>query len=114
MLNVLCDLPFNIQHRTFNILVILSARRGGEWGLVASAVFKTVVSARKRRKVGSIPTRLRQSGVGHDCVVPNFGRGTAQPCPTAYCLGASVRNPIFIAPPSCAASIASTARSKGI
>src|SRR3954453_14900974 len=34
--------------------------RGGEWGLVAPAVFKTVVSARKRRKVGSIPTRLRQ------------------------------------------------------
>jgi len=33
--------------------------RGGEWGLVAPAVFKTVVSARKRRKVGSIPTRLR-------------------------------------------------------
>src|SRR6476659_10219084 len=32
---------------------------GGEWGLVASAVFKTVVSARKRRRVGSIPTRLR-------------------------------------------------------
>src|SRR6476659_7219275 len=35
-------------------------RNGGEWGLVASAVFKTVVSARKRRRVGSIPTRLRQ------------------------------------------------------
>src|SRR5690348_16076326 len=34
---------------------------GGEWGLVASAVFKTVVPARKRRRVGSIPTRLRQS-----------------------------------------------------
>src|ERR1051325_11719632 len=34
---------------------------GGEWGLVASAVFKTVVSARKRRRVGSIPTRLRQA-----------------------------------------------------
>src|SRR5688500_20151497 len=34
---------------------------GGEWGLVAPAVFKTVVSARKRRKVGSIPTRLRHS-----------------------------------------------------
>jgi hypothetical protein len=34
---------------------------GGEWGLVASAVFKTVVSAWKRRKVGSIPTRLRQA-----------------------------------------------------
>src|SRR5437764_11243715 len=34
-------------------------RNGGEWGLVASAVFKTVVSARKRRRVGSIPTRLR-------------------------------------------------------
>jgi hypothetical protein len=33
---------------------------GGEWGLVASAVFKTVVPARKRRRVGSIPTRLRQ------------------------------------------------------
>jgi hypothetical protein len=49
---------------------------GGEWGLVASAVFKTVVSARKRRKVGSIPTRLRQR----------------------Y-FGASVRKPIFIAPP---------------
>jgi hypothetical protein len=29
---------------------------------VASAVFKTVVSARKRRRVGSIPTRLRQAG----------------------------------------------------
>src|SRR5215213_9388219 len=35
--------------------------QGGEWGLVAPAVFKTVVSARKRRKVGSIPTRLRHS-----------------------------------------------------
>src|SRR5437667_8474031 len=34
-------------------------RNGGEWGLVASAVFKTVVSARKRRRVGSIRTRLR-------------------------------------------------------
>jgi leader peptidase (prepilin peptidase)/N-methyltransferase len=33
---------------------------------VASAVFKTVVSARKRRKVGSIPTRLRQRG----CTLP--------------------------------------------
>src|SRR6266545_3897404 len=37
---------------------------GGEWGLVASAVFKTVVSARKRRKVGSIPTRLRHAAGG--------------------------------------------------
>lgn len=35
--------------------------RGGERGLVAPAVFKTVVSARKRRRVGSIPTRLRQA-----------------------------------------------------
>src|ERR1044071_5511550 len=34
---------------------------GGEWGLVASAVFKTVVSARKRRRVGSISPRLRQA-----------------------------------------------------
>src|SRR4029078_4369000 len=33
---------------------------GGEWGLVAAAVFKTVVPARKRGRVGSIPTRLRQ------------------------------------------------------
>jgi hypothetical protein len=38
-----------------------SLGRGGEWGLVAPAVFKTVVSARKRRRVGSIPTRLRQA-----------------------------------------------------
>src|SRR6185436_7637301 len=42
-------------------------RNGGEWGLVASAVFKTVVSARKRRRVGSIPTRLRQCS-GPRCV----------------------------------------------
>ena len=28
---------------------------GGGWGSVASAVFKTVVSARKRRRVGPIP-----------------------------------------------------------
>src|SRR5438132_4272361 len=34
--------------------------------------------------------------------------------PGLYGLGTSVRNPIFIAPPSCAASIASTARSNGI
>src|SRR5713226_8867550 len=32
-------------------------------------------------------------------------------CLLPYCLGASVKNPIFIAPPSWAASIASTARS---
>src|SRR5438105_2988576 len=84
---------------------------GGEWGLVASAVFKTVVSARKRRKVGSIPTRLRHA-VGHDCVVPDSGlrHGAAGP----YCFGTSVKNPIFIAPPWCAASIAITARSNGI
>src|ERR1700740_165327 len=45
---------------------------GGEWGLVASAVFKTVVSARKRRRVGSIPTRLRQfepGKTGAECEV---------------------------------------------
>src|SRR5881227_1438217 len=41
----------------------LKTARGGEWGLVAPAVFKTVVSARKRRRVGSIPTRLRQHSV---------------------------------------------------
>src|SRR5438105_7880832 len=76
---------FRMRSR-YCVLSSAPQKHGGEWGLVASAVFKTVVSARKRRKVGSIPTRLRQSGVGHDCVVPNFGRGTAQPCPTAYCL----------------------------
>src|SRR5436190_19510196 len=67
---------FNIQHSTFNIDLEPSRSKfsllpsafppahpsGGEWGLVAPAVFKTVVSARKRRKVGSIPTRLRHIG----------------------------------------------------
>src|SRR3954453_19500344 len=46
--------------RTDVIVRVLLGMPGGEWGLVAPAVFKTVVSARKRRKVGSIPTRLRQ------------------------------------------------------
>src|SRR5687768_3774329 len=43
------------------LLLTTVSPNGGEWGLVAPAVFKTVVSARKRRKVGSIPTRLRQT-----------------------------------------------------
>ena len=47
-----------IPHRCAAVVVSPS---GGEWGLVAPAVFKTVVSARKRRWVGSIPTRLRHS-----------------------------------------------------
>src|SRR6266511_5274141 len=68
------ELTFYILHSAFFILhlfliaicseLVLFIRKqnqgGGEWGLVAPAVFKTVVSARKRRKVGSIPTRLRQ------------------------------------------------------
>src|SRR5438132_7478809 len=109
------DFSFSIFHSKFFIprSLLLSAlhKVGGEWGLVASAVFKTVVSARKRRKVGSIPTRLRHA-VGHDCVVPDSGvrHGAAGP----YCFGTSVKNPIFIAPPWCAASIAITARSNGI
>src|SRR3982750_2141636 len=59
MLNEIGGSPFNIQHCAFNIPRFFEIA-GGEWGLVAPAVFKTVVSARKRRKVGSIPTRLRQ------------------------------------------------------
>ena len=35
-------------------------RHGSERGLVAPAVFKTVVPSPVRRKVGSIPTRFRQ------------------------------------------------------
>src|SRR4051794_22946262 len=50
-----------------------SCARGGEWGLVAPAVFKTVVSARKRRKVGSIPTRLRHRH-GRSVGRPRLGR----------------------------------------
>ena len=42
------------------LLSVTCCLDGGEWGLVAPAVFKTVASARKRRWVGSIPTRLRQ------------------------------------------------------
>src|SRR5438270_1338121 len=93
------DFSFSIFHSKFFIprSLLLSAlhKVGGEWGLVASAVFKTVVSARKRRKVGSIPTRLRQSALR--------ASRTAD-----YGLGTSVRNPIFVAPPSCAASMAMT------
>src|SRR5437762_772056 len=85
---------------------------GGEWGLVASAVFKTVVSARKRRKVGSIPTRLRHR---ESKDVRMLGCGSYRPTSLhPYCFGASVRKPIFTAPPSCAASMAATARSNGI
>src|ERR1043165_3345555 len=83
-------------------------RNGGEWGLVASAVFKTVVSARKRRRVGSIPTRLRQAARPPALVgKASFGSWDGGD----YFDGGSVRNPIFTAPPSCAASIATTALS---
>src|SRR5207244_10577 len=58
-------------------------RNGGEWGLVASAVFKTVVSARKRRRVGSIPTRLR-----HD----DSAECSALKTQHFYFVGGSVRN----------------------
>src|SRR5438105_5489877 len=69
MLNAISHSTFRIQHSSFSLqrpwpVVCYPAGPppGGEWGLVASAVFKTVVSARKRRKVGSIPTRLRHVG----------------------------------------------------
>src|SRR5438552_11099056 len=108
-------LPFNIKHSTFPVsprnsvpAIAVASHSGGEWGLVAPAVFKTVVSARKRRKVGSIPTRLRHLECG--------GRATAlgerrhgRRSPDHF--GASVKNPTLCAPASCAASIASTAAS---
>src|SRR5438105_11868402 len=64
---------------------------GGEWVLVASAVFKTVVSTRKRRKVGSIPTRLRHlggwlvagGGWGPPAGHPPSPGGRAHPLPAA-------------------------------
>src|SRR5436305_6477229 len=80
-------------------------RNGGEWGLVASAVFKTVVSARKRRRVGSIPTRLRQRARPVALVGKAFFGSWDE---GDYFAGGSVRNPIFIAPCSGAASIATT------
>src|SRR5690349_24871655 len=65
-------LPSNLEIRTSSDrLLFAPLQLGGEWGLVASAVFKTVVSARKRRKVGSIPTRLRHSRSAEDV----FGAG---------------------------------------
>src|SRR5437016_3095768 len=57
--------PFEIRNSKFFTLSptfpLALPVPGGEWGLVAPAVFKTVVSARKRRRVGSIPTRLRHA-----------------------------------------------------
>src|SRR5881296_2541057 len=95
MLNVECDSaqrPFNIQHLPFNIPRSLSRNYafpirvawcpGGEWGLVAPAVFKTVVSARKRRRVGSIPTRLRHYGGRR---AAGGVRATSRPLPAARC-----------------------------
>src|SRR5438093_12191941 len=77
----------HIQHFTFNIprFLLLSCAAvswGGEWGLVAFAVFKTVVSARKRRKVGSIPTRLRHYGGRR---AAGGVRATSRPLAAARC-----------------------------
>src|SRR3982750_3619459 len=107
MLNEIGGSPFNIQHCAFNIPRFFEIA-GGEWGLVAPAVFKTVVSARKRRKVGSIPTRLRHESVlGVRCSV--LGSVDSEHRAPPDHLGVSVRNPTLAAPASCAASIAVTA-----
>lgn len=72
---------------------------GGEWGLVAPAVFKTVVSARKRRKVGSIPTRLRQGTVRRSAAKPAAARTDAAAPQASARVHISARSEISIRSP---------------
>src|SRR5438105_3950657 len=110
-LDTLQHSTFRIQHSSLLFVILATVwRRMGSGGLRGLQNRCFGAEASKGWFDSDTPPPF-QALVGHDCVVPNPGCGTAA---GPYCLGTSVRNPIFIAPPSCAASIASTARSKGI
>src|SRR5213594_2135005 len=124
---------FHIQHSSFSAVILRGSKLGrriGSGGLrgLQNRCFGAEASkgwfdsdTPPPSRTGERPSRPQSPSVslGDNSVIMRalvIGRGrpiTAGETPALllqpYCLGASVRKPIFIAPPSCAASIACTA-----